>query len=138
MNNDEMSARLQDLIDRIPSDYCVESMMVTRDDIETLKAARQLLIVRANIIDDNEKMIEKLGEQIDALKKTLIEEQSASMQSALESVKRELVYDMIGRGKFALSAAHRAGIDEYTMYIIADNVLEEFNYQLGPHGEIPF
>lgn len=138
MDYEELINGLQDMVDRIPLDDCPDRMSIRESDRETLKMARQLLIVREKIIDDLNGIIEEKRKQIEALREALIENQHDIVRSEHESVKREFVATMIDKGQFALKVAHQASIDEYTIYTIADNVLREFQYQIAPQDDIPF
>lgn len=138
MDNEQMLAKLAGMIEEFPNGDLPQQVLVSGYDTEVLRMARQLLIVRESIIDDLNAAIEKMGKQIDELKAAIIENQRASMQNELESVKRDFVDTLIDKGQFALSVAHQASLDEYTMYTIADNVLREFRYQLSPQDNIPF
>lgn len=138
MDNEQLLAKLAGMIEEFPNGDIPQQILVSGYDKETLRMARQLLIVRENIIDDLNAVIAGMGKQIDDMKADIAAKQRASMQSELESVKREFAATLIDKGHFALRVAHQASVDEYTMYTIADNVLKELSYQIDPYDEIPY
>lgn len=146
MMYDEVLVNLQDLINRIPTDSYPGSVAIRDDDRETLQMARQLLIVRANIIDDDSRIIDDQSKRIDDKSKRIDE------LNALLASKRSEVNDLmdtrvdlnevqayIYKARYALEMVHQAALDEMSLYLVARRIIDDIREQFSPdRSDMPF